>query len=88
MLIDQDAKGNMFCVLTDFGVCFVNGSPLLKVKMFRISSAAGISFPYAAPELFGQNENKNDMRPVDMYSLGIIMYELLNRKPAWTRGNR
>ena len=60
--------------LADFGLCDIivnrDGSPRL------LKSCCG-SLTYLAPEVMNQNCSEYEGRPVDIFSLGVVLYMML-----------
>jgi hypothetical protein len=86
VLLEVDKKGNITCVVTDFGVSRVITRQILNITGFIPSSVVGASMSYAAPELLRGGSNQNSPREAfaaDIYSLSIIIFTLINRRKAW-----
>lgn len=49
------------------------------------------SLSYTAPELLEQNDNADDFsendKPADIWSIGVILFQMLNGKPPWNSTN-
>ena len=78
-------NGKAVFKITDFGVAFLfaDGDPSSKVSM----SAAGTQ-AYMAPEMLlaqmGETELKGQPYKVDIFSLAVVMFELLHKKTPFT----
>lgn len=95
VLLDFDENG-LYAVLCDFGVATVIDESLFRVKAMPKSDINGASAAYAAPEVFirlqalmskGNIRTETDMsdllKAVDVYALGIILFEMLSRTFPW-----
>jgi eukaryotic-like serine/threonine-protein kinase len=89
VLLDMH-NGQPFCVLSDLGISQVITPQILKIGQFQIVQIKGLSLAYAAPERIAVFRTKASLHPAladrevifswDLYSLGIIMFELLTAK--------
>jgi hypothetical protein len=86
-LLDFDDYGQLYSVITDFGVTQVVEKNSMLVKGFRVSNVAGLSPCYAAPELLDVRATKSTHPPViqaaDTFSFGVILAETVSRIPPW-----
>ena len=84
ILLDGNSKGEVFCVLTDFGISQVVTDEIFKVHAFRLARIRAISLNYAAPERlnsFRQRQlefSKDELLSWDLYSLSICVFEMIN----------
>lgn len=82
----------MFAVITDFGVTQVVKECALLVKAFRVSTAAGASPCYAAPELMkeqvGGMKSAAVQQTADTFSFAVILAELITRTVPWKFAKR
>ena len=89
ILLDKDENGQLYALLTDFGITRVLFEAEV-VSEFVVSKDRGLSPQYAAPEAWKsmnqrqQRMGRSDLKYVDVYAFGIILYELVGRKRAWT----
>jgi serine/threonine protein kinase len=92
--LDADEPGKLFAVITDFGIASVVDKNLLGVKAFQMSRQKGASIVYAAPEAIRRyrthrsqwnaiDSDPEVLKAADMYSFGMILFELLSRKLPW-----
>ncbi len=78
ILIDMDQQGHMRPVLLDLGF-IVAGAELESIHEFgRLCEPA-----YTAPELLAGRAAKTASPAADVYSLGMLFYEMLAGKPAF-----
>jgi serine/threonine protein kinase len=78
ILVDTDEQGNLRPVLLDLGF-IVAGSEMESIYEFaRLSEPA-----YTAPELQGGRGAKTVTPAADVYSLGMLFYEMLAGRPAF-----
>ena len=83
ILLDSDSSGNIFCVITDFGITRVVNKDIIKVRAFRAIAVRGASIAFASPETLmyfnnvEQAKNFNAQR-ADIYSISVIMFCLVN----------
>eukprot|EP00158_Paraphelidium_tribonemae_P001162 Partr_v1_DN24050_c0_g1_i1_m34522 putative protein kinase kinase kinase len=82
VLVDQ-IDNRMRCVITDFGIANIISGESLLVSEFAPVNLNGLSKAYAAPELFGKSKRPAIKYSRDLYSFGIIMYELISIKRAY-----
>ncbi len=86
VLLDLNSHKRPMCVLTDFGISQVITEDIMTVKQFQVAEIRGLSYAYAAPERIMHFRKKIEYcnRDVvfswDVYSVGIIMFEMLNMK--------
>jgi serine/threonine protein kinase len=91
VLIDIDQYGMIFCCLTDFGITQIVDDSSLLVKDFQVMNIRGLSTHYAAPEALQRYRARvapetvpgDIVMKTDLYSLGIIFCELLERRKPW-----
>jgi len=85
--------------ITDFGISYLDPSAKSEdVYGLKVVNRFGLSYPYAAPELFenaplstaGSKISKpsasltlQDFQRADIYSFGVIIWEVLHRQPPW-----
>jgi serine/threonine protein kinase len=78
ILVDTDEQGNLRPVLMDLGF-IVAGNEIESVyELARLTDPA-----YTAPELQGGRGAKTVTPAADVYSLGMLFYEMLAGKPAF-----
>jgi hypothetical protein len=88
ILLDGDAEEPLYPVITDFGICkildatdVVNGLVLCDIKAFTTY--------YAAPEVLysfvAKHEKRKSNQKTDMYSFGVVLYELFTRTYMWKK---
>ena len=88
ILIDENENGEICCVITDFGICRVITNDILKVQQFELVNVRAWSLAYAAPERLASrsssvhNESRETIFSWDVYSLGIIVFQMLTRKTS------
>eukprot|EP00158_Paraphelidium_tribonemae_P004884 Partr_v1_DN27031_c1_g1_i7_m28707 putative protein kinase kinase kinase len=84
-----DTMGNrIVCVISDFGITNVVAGHSLLVSQFTVVNLVGLSMAYAAPEcirVFRKISRSAVNFSWDVYSLGIVIFELLEMKLAWGR---
>jgi eukaryotic-like serine/threonine-protein kinase len=78
-------KKRLNCVITDFGICELTSSKALKVSNFKVSQIKGLSYSYAAPEIFPSKGIKVTSKSRDVYALGVMMWEILVQRSPWPR---
>jgi serine/threonine protein kinase len=89
ILIDEDRPGHFKCVITDFGICHVLSESIIDAKSFNHINVRGVSVRYAAPEAFERFRRRtitstpDEIKSGDVFSIGMILYEMLNRKSPW-----
>jgi hypothetical protein len=96
IFVDIDNNtGDFHCYLGDFGLSQVLDDAHLQVKAYRVLNTKGLTVPYAAPEILLCFRAKNtvaggldgghslDFKRSDVYSLGILMFEIANGSLAW-----
>jgi serine/threonine protein kinase len=81
---------SLIALLTDFGIANVLSETLVEVKAFKVANLKGFSVSYAAPEAFVRLKNNMPDKPVvikagDVYSLGVIIFEMLHRASPWRK---
>lgn len=89
VLIDYDQDRNQeFCVLTDFGISQMYSQTSNLVHAFRVINMGGLSFQYAAPELFVKlrlgitSAGVEEAFQADIYAFGVVLKDLLcSHKP-------
>lgn len=94
VLIDQDEKGLLFAVLSDFGISRVVTNSVLLVKAFKLAKNDGMSVAYASPEALkrieqSENEetsvNEDELKASDVYSYSMVTYELITQQCPWPK---
>lgn len=88
ILVDRDACGEFYCVLTDFGISQIYSTKATLVHSFEVVNMRGVSIAYAAPEAVirfrnRQDANKWTVMAGDVYSLGMIVFAILKSGDAW-----
>ena len=77
ILLDTDASGSIFCVLTDFGIARIVRQDIIKVQAFRAIEAKAASLAFASPETLryfrSQTRTVFDPQRADIYSTAVIM---------------
>jgi hypothetical protein len=89
VLLDEDIRTmKLRCLITDFGICRIISDDIIVVDGFVPLTVNALSLSYASPEriVYGKNGSKAISPKIyptwDIYSLGIIMFELLNNKKS------
>jgi serine/threonine-protein kinase len=89
ILIEKHESGRYTCVLTDYGITQILSESIIDAKAFIAFNVRGLSVRYAAPEAFVRFRTKNEhikaneIKAGDLYSLAVIVYEMLTRKQPW-----
>ena len=90
VLLDENEDG-VYALLTDFGYSSIVSDKTPIADGFQKSSISGISVPWAAPEVLlvltekGSFSKDPEVRKAsDMYSLGMLLYEMICQKPPWS----
>jgi serine/threonine protein kinase len=89
VLLDVNNQNEIIAVLADFGVCRILNANELAVQAFKSVNVNAASIAYASPEaLLRLFTHKRETRPQvwkagDVYSFGVIVFELLSRRNAW-----
>ncbi|KAI3632723.1 hypothetical protein MIR68_009243 [Amoeboaphelidium protococcarum] len=89
--LEQDQR-TLRGVICDFGIACPIDPAFYGVKMFKKSEVIGASAPYCAPEMFvklsldisADQDDPKIAKAGDMYSVGVVMYEIMNRIIPWT----
>ncbi|KAI3646019.1 hypothetical protein MP228_008947 [Amoeboaphelidium protococcarum] len=89
--LEQDQR-TLRGVICDFGIACPIDPAFYGVKMFKKSEVIGASAPYCAPEMFvklsldisADQDDPKIAKAGDMYSVGVVMYEIMNRTIPWT----
>eukprot|EP00158_Paraphelidium_tribonemae_P007039 Partr_v1_DN28085_c1_g1_i3_m57502 putative serine threonine-protein kinase len=85
ILLRSNDKGQVSCVISDFGITKIVTSSSLQVKAFSPMVLNGLSAKYAAPELFSKTTNlSTELFAVDVYAFGVLMNFILKRREPWT----
>jgi serine/threonine protein kinase len=89
ILIDEYVDGRVFCVLSGFDNSRVVQSGETS-PIFVSDSSSDCSAAYAAPEKFSmmknlklQPINAEKVTKIDIFSIGILIQEMMNRFPPW-----
>jgi serine/threonine protein kinase len=85
ILLDSDEVEPLFPVISDFGSVEVTNSAEV-VQGMDFSVCQGISLQYASPERLKSFVVKKKIKATaegDVYSVGIILFELVSRKKPW-----
>jgi hypothetical protein len=86
ILLDSDKEEKIFPVISDFGVVFILNSANV-VKGYAVKMIKGATLIYASPEIIRSLMKKSqDFSPTlksDVYSIGILSFEILGRKKPW-----
>jgi serine/threonine protein kinase len=95
ILLDLDpGKYTIIAVLADFGIARILDKNSIKVEAFEAAHVNGVSMAYAAPEAIKRyrhkapSDNLELLKASDVYSLSIILCELLCRGNAWDLAHR
>ena len=88
VLLDEEDDGELYCVLTDFGITRIVTRDALKVQKFQAVDIRGASRPYAAPELFKSSLSMSEPRKSDVYSTAVVIYRLVTAKQPWSHFKR
>jgi serine/threonine protein kinase len=88
VLLDR-VESKLVGMLTDFGIANVLSDSLVEVKAFKIANLKGLSVSYASPETFVRLKNSlpdkpNVVKAGDVYSIGIVIHEMLRRRLPWS----
>ena len=85
VLLDEEDEA----VISDLGVANLIGKDKLEnprlVAGFSVPSIFGLTPTHASPELFTQ-QNRDTIeadKKVDVYAFGVMVWEMLHRKPPW-----
>ncbi len=91
MLIDlDDTTGQLFCVLTDFGITKVFNNTSLLVAQFVTVNLNAASIAYAAPEVLVNfrrrgTQSMSEVPYSDIYSFAIVMCEMICRQTPYPK---
>jgi serine/threonine protein kinase len=95
ILLDLDLVSfTIIAVLADFGIARVLDQNSVQVAAFELANANGVSISYAAPETLTRFRNYQTERNFavwkagDLYSLAIILLEMMVRGDAWDHEHR
>ena len=92
VFIDRDGRGALQCYLGDFGLTRVLEDTHLVVKSYQLLNLKGLTIPYAAPEVLRSFRAREaggwNFLKADIYSLGILLFEIINWKPIWKKEGR
>ncbi len=84
ILLDSNEHGQVFCVLTDFGISQIITDQIMKVQAFEIVQIKGLSMAYAAPDRLLVYRNGSYSLPKevimwwDLYSFSIVLIQMIN----------
>jgi hypothetical protein len=87
ILLSGDDEEPFFPVITDFGIAHVLDSALV-IKGFIVSNVHGASLHYSAPEVLKAICERPSNYKTDVYSIGIVLYEMFMRQKAWPSFDR
>jgi serine/threonine protein kinase len=77
-----------FACITDFGVSVATAEISNIVKGFRLSTARGLTIPYASPEALERFRSSSESIVLnlssDIYSLACIIYYALQTEHPWS----
>lgn len=90
VLLEIDYQNLTSPKLIDFGVSNVFNNNILKVAGMPLEEKKGLSIPYSAPERIAPKSVTSGAlaKKGDIYSFGILMYELITEKDPWTAETR
>jgi serine/threonine protein kinase len=89
VLLEIDANGKLNTVLSDFGIARILNPREIQVEAFEVANVDGVSISFAAPEAIARFRSRvaeidtDIYKGGDVYSLSIIVYEMLKRDFAW-----
>lgn len=88
VLVDQDRKRRLFCVLTDFGISQTYSANAQLVLAFKVHNLPGASIAYAAPKVMLRYRKRTDATKElafagDVYSYGMTVFKILTRLQDW-----
>lgn len=91
ILLDADESGGLIACLGDFSSAQVADERTLNITSFNATANKEISIPFTSPEqltrLRGVSEKTIPLakaKKADVYSYGIVIFEMLTRKFSWT----
>jgi serine/threonine protein kinase len=88
----NDKNGEYQCYLGDFGLAKILDEGRLTVKAYQVHNVKGLTIAYAAPEFIERYRRgkvtrlleKEDYLRADVYSLGIMLFELAVCSVVWS----
>ena len=92
ILIDKSANNKYTAVLADFSLSFALASKQDVVLGFKQCERMGFTVQYAHPDLLKCGHlnkvpidewSENKIKALDMFAVGVVMWELCERKRAW-----
>lgn len=90
MLVEENAGGQLYAALTDFGISQVFTVNAQLLREFKVVNLRGVSLVYAAPEAVSRFRQHLDATKElafagDVYSAGITMFAvIINSKSPWS----
>jgi hypothetical protein len=88
ILLDGDNEETLFPVICDFGIVYVSNSASV-IQGFEVKNSKAGTAKFCAPEVLRSFKEKIRISNVksDVYSVGIVLIELLTRKKAFKEFN-
>jgi hypothetical protein len=84
ILLSSDSEEPLYPVISDFGLVHIKDT-IHVVKGFEIFNLKGATLYYSPPEVLkAMKKGKRTSNPAtDVYSIGILLWELFSRQKAW-----